>query len=43
MMLETFIKLCVTGSEFLQKKFLHQNWGKGPKIGFFEFAEKFGH
>ena len=40
---ETPNKLCMT-IRFCRKSFfcLH-NWGNGPKIGFFEFEEKFGH
>ena len=46
-MLETHMKLCVTESDFLEKKFLPKNLGKwtknGPKTGFFESTERFGH
>ena len=47
MVLETHIKLCVTGPDFLEKKILPQKLGKwtknGPKTGFFKFIEKFDH
>ena len=47
-MLETQMKLCVEGLEFLEKKhFLPQKLGKwtknGSKTKFFEFIGKFGH
>ena len=47
MMLETYMKLCMTELDFLEKNLLLSdlvNWFKnGPKTGFFEFIEKFGH
>ena len=46
-MLEIHIKLCVTEPDFPEKLVLSQNLGKwnknGPKTGFFEFIERFGH
>ena len=43
MVLETHMKLCVTEPDFLGKKFLPQNWEKGPKMdpkqGFFNSLE----
>ena len=43
MVLETRMKLCVTAG-FSGKIFLRQKLTKnGPKTGFFEFIEKFGH
>ena len=42
MVLESLIKLYVP--EFSGKHFLSpENWGNGPKIGFFEFKENRGH
>ena len=45
--LDTLIKLCMTEPNFLEKLFLIQTLGKcaknRPKIGFYEFKEKFGH
>ena len=37
------IILCVPKLDFLEKKFFFclKNWGNGPKIGLFEFKEKF--
>ena len=47
MVLETYLKLRVTQLDFLEKNFLPQElkkWTKnGPKTGFFECFEKFGH
>ena len=44
MVLETYMKLCVTEPDFPGKLFLPQKWGKwakyGPKTGFFEFIGK---
>ena len=41
------MKLCVTEANFPEKFFLPPKLGKfaknGPKTGFFEFIEKFGH
>ena len=42
MVLETIIMLWVTELDFLDKLFCPENWGNEPKIGFFEFKEKFG-
>ena len=28
---------------FWENYFCPKNWGNGPKVGFFEFKEKFGH
>ena len=38
MVLETYMKLCVTEPDFCPK-----NWENGPETGFFEFIQKFGH
>ena len=47
MVLESYMKLCVTEQDFGGGKYLHQKlakWTKnGPKTGVFEFIEKFGH
>ena len=47
MVLETYMKLCVTEPDALEKTLLPQelgNWANdGPKIRFFEYIEKFGH
>ena len=47
MVLETYMKLCVTEPDILEKSFLPQKLGKwtknGPKTGFFKFIEKFAH
>ena len=40
MMPETPMKLCKT-AQFFGKTYSCKNWGNGPKIGFFEFKEKF--
>ena len=46
-MLENQTKLCLTESDFLKKKKKKKkctkNGENGPKKGFFEFIEKFGH
>ena len=46
-MLEIHMKLWVTEPDFPEKFFLPtklEKWTKnGPKTGFFEFIEKFGH
>ena len=41
MVLETHIKLCVTETDFLRKRFCPINLENTPKIGFSEFIEKF--
>ena len=33
----------MTELDFLEKKLGPKNWENGPKTGFFEFTEKFGH
>ena len=33
----------MTDPDFLEEKFCPKNWENGPKKGFFEFTEKFGH
>ena len=43
MVLETYMKLCVTGLDFPGKKICCQNWKNMPKTVFFELNEKFGH
>ena len=43
MVLETLITLCATEHDFLENVFLPQKLGNEPKIGFFEFKEKFGY
>ena len=47
MALEIQMKLCITELNFPSKFFLPRKLGKwtknGPKTGFFEFIEKFGH
>ena len=43
MVLETYMKLCVTGLDFPEKKICCQNWKNMPKTVFFELNEKFGH
>ena len=44
MVLEALIKLSVTEPDVLEKTFFAPKFGgKGPKTGFFEFNEKFGH
>ena len=43
MVLETYMKMCVTEPDFLPKKIFPKNWENGPKTGFFEFIEQFGH
>ena len=47
MVLEIHMKLCVTEPDFPEKFVLSPKLGKGtkkgPKTGFFEFIEKFGH
>ena len=47
MVLETHVKLSVTEPDFLEKIFVPKHLGKwtknGPKTGFFEFIERFGH
>ena len=55
MVLETYMKLCVRELDFPKKIFLPPpplpppfspsppNWENGPKTGFFEFTENFGH
>ena len=40
MVLEIHLTLCMI---FLEIFFWHKNWENGPKIGFFEFIEKYGH
>ena len=42
MVLETHMKLCMTEADFVKKKFSQKIWENGPKIGFFEFIERFG-
>ena len=46
-MLESHMKLCVTGLDFLEKIFLPKKLGKwaknGPRTGFFEYIEKMCH
>ena len=43
MVLKVVINLCMTEPEFLGKLFFPKKLGKGPKTGFSEFKEKFGH
>ena len=47
MVLETYVKFCVTDQDFLEKYFLlpkiRKMDQKRSKTGFFEFIEKFGH
>ena len=47
MVLETHMKMCVTEPDFLETFLLPPKLGKwtmnGPKTGFFELIEKFGH
>ena len=43
MVLETYMTLFVTELDFPEKTFCSQNWENGPKIGLFEYVEKFGH
>ena len=33
MVLETYIKLCMTEPDFLEKKFSPKNWESGPEMG----------
>ena len=45
-MLEVHVVLCVTEPDFFLKKTFApkiKNGKNGPKIGFFEFIEKFSH
>ena len=42
MMLESPLKFCGFFFLFLEKTFFcPKNWGNAPKIGFFEFGEKY--
>ena len=43
MVLETDLKLYVVEPVFLKKYFCSENWENGPKAGFFDFIETFGH
>ena len=45
MVLETHMKLCMTQLNFLGKFIFgkKKHWEYGPKIGFFEIIETFGH
>ena len=46
MVLETYMKLCMTEPDFPGNFFYPKNWENGPKMGqagFFEFIGKFSH